>query len=137
MKKKPKTSSIVIATLCLVLSAAYIAACIIMRKFDSIGGNVTLASYVLTFAVFILAFFLVTRRDKEPVESDERTRRLTDRAYAYSWLLTYFALLFIYAVDFLFPLNLSMRSFGIIVILFMALSAIIMKAVMMRKGNAE
>jgi hypothetical protein len=137
MTRKPKVSTLVITAICIILSAAYIAACFLLHKFDEVGGSAALSSYILTFAVFILVFFLVTKRDKEPVESDERTRSITDRAYTYSWLLTYIALVIFTTVDFLFPLNLGMRGFSYIVMLIMALSAIILRAIMMRKGNVE
>jgi hypothetical protein len=135
MKSKPSPASIVFTILSLLFAAAYIVGCVLLHKFNE---QVTIASYFITFAVFIAIFLIVKGRSgKEEVESDERTNKLVSKAYTHSWLITYFAVITLVSVDFLFPINLSWRSFAIFLMLFMAVSALISRAIMLRKGDVE
>jgi uncharacterized membrane protein len=89
-----------------------------------------------TTAGFVLVIASTIRYNKfgAGVTQDERTRKLSTRAISYSWLLTFIIVNFLFWIDYLKIVELSVGAIIAWVLYPMLLSAAILQMVFKRKG---
>jgi|GEM_PF-2254628 len=93
--------------------------------------------FVLTFAVFIILYAILRRRDGEKIEYDERSLRIEGRAFAYSWYLSLYAIALLLLNDTLGVVKMSAGHSLFLIFAVMLITNFIMKYFLGRRGDIE
>ncbi len=131
---KTKKSTIIAWIICIPLAVLEIYGLVSAKKMETQSLVWTLIAFGLVFCIF---FFLIQRRGGEKVEKDERTIRLANRAMSYSWLVSYFSIIALGYFSYIEVIRLSVPQVFSYIMMIMALSFFVARAIVNRKGDVD
>ncbi|TRZ68023.1 MAG: hypothetical protein D4Q77_02070 [Methanothrix sp.] len=122
--------------LCIILGALLVLAGLVYPVVEIDGETFSIPLVTMGLVVIALIAIRYWRLGGE-IESDERTKKIGGYSIAYSWFLTLFLALFLFWVDYLHLLTLSVQDVLGATILVMTISSMIFKWYLFRKGDVE
>lgn len=131
---RPKKSTIIAWIICIPLTALEIYGLVRAKKMEPQSLVMTLVTFALVFVIF---FFLIQRRGGEKVEKDERTIRIANRAFTYSWVISYLCVSAFMYLEYIEVLHLSASQVLFYIMMIMVISSFLARAILSKKGDVE